>query len=145
MPDLPHEGGQTVGIYKKDADQVSLKNLPPCEEPGPGNSLNKDRVVDFSYTSDALAEMIVEAWTDEAYRTKLLNKEDAKELLAQRGFYLENPIVITEDQFNKHYRQEDDREIVFVLPDVTRVTRREQGQSLLETARLLMAITPNGI
>ena len=37
MPDLPHEGGQTVGIYKKDADQVSLKNLPPCEEPGPGN------------------------------------------------------------------------------------------------------------
>jgi hypothetical protein len=66
-----------VGIYKKDADQVSLKNLPPCEEPGPGNPLNKDRVVDFSYTSDALAEMIVEAWKDEAYRTKLLNKENA--------------------------------------------------------------------
>ena len=125
-----------MAILRKNAPQ-ELANEP--------NPQGKDRVVDFSYTSDALAEMIVEAWTKPEYRSRLLNKANAKELLAQRGFYLENPVVITEDQFNRHYKQEDDNEIVFVLPDPGRVTPPQEGQSLLDTARLLMAITPNGI
>jgi hypothetical protein len=126
-----------MAILKKDApDQLA-------NEPDPQG---KDRVVDFSYTSDSLAQMIVDAWVDEEFRNRLLKKENAKSLLAARGFYLENPVVITEEQFNNHYRQENDNEIVFVLPDASRVQPLvPQGQSLLDTARLLMAITPNGI
>jgi hypothetical protein len=137
MPDLLHEGGLTVAILRKNAPQRL------AHEPDPQG---KDRVVDFSYTSDSLAQMIVDAWVDEDFRNLLLNKENAKSLLAARGYYLENPVVITEDQFNRHYRQENDNEIVFVLPDAGRVPRQvPPGQSLLDTARLLMAITPNGI
>ena len=143
MPDLPHEGGQTVGIYRKNTDEEWLKTLAPCQEPEPGN---KDRVVDFSYTSDALAQMIVDAWVDKKFRRKLLKKENAKPLLEERGFYLANPIVITEAAYHKNHKQEADNEVVFVLPDPRRVPRRiPQGQSLLETAKLLMAVTPNGI
>jgi hypothetical protein len=125
-----------MAILKKDAPEVA----PDSNPQGP------DRVVDFSYTSDSLAQMIVDAWVDEDFRERLLKKENAKSLLAARGFYLENPVVITEEHYNNHYRQDDDNEIVFVLPDARRVQQQiPPGQSLLETARLLMAIVPNGI
>jgi hypothetical protein len=125
-----------VAVLKKDASACA----PGVDPPG------KDRVVDFSYTSDSLAQMIVDAWVDERYATDLLKKANAKKLLAARGFFLENPVVITEEQYRNHFRQENDSEIVFVLPDRERVTQPiPPGQSLLDTARLLMAITPNGI
>ena len=67
-------------------------------------------------------------------------------MLEERGFYLANPIVITEAAYIKTTNRKTDNEVVFVLPDPRRVPRRiPQGQSLLETAKLLMAITPNGI
>jgi hypothetical protein len=137
MLDLLYEGALTVAILKRNAPEELARQPDPQ---GP------DRVADFSYTSDSLAQMIVDAWVDEDFKEQLLKKENAKSLLAERGFYLENPVVITEEQYNNHYRQDDDNEIVFVLPDAERVSRQiSQGQSLLETARLLMAITPNGI
>jgi hypothetical protein len=40
---------------------------------------------------------------------------------------------------------DDPEEIVFVLPNKARVGTAQQGKSLLETAKLLMAISPNGI
>jgi hypothetical protein len=105
-----------------------------------------ERVVDVSYTpSEPLAQMIVDAWLDEGFRRKLLDRRHAKELLEDRGFYLENPVVITEAAYKNHYKLRDDNEVVFVLPDPRRVQTNEPGQHLLETARLLMAITPNGI
>lgn len=110
------------------------------------NPQGPDVVVDFSYTSDSLAQMIVDAWVNEEFRAELLKKENAKSLLAARGFYLENPIVITEEHYHRNYKQDDDNEVVFVLPDPRRVTQQiPPGKSLLETAKLLMAVTPNGI
>jgi hypothetical protein len=137
MLDLLYEGALTVAILKRNAPEELARQPDPQ---GP------DRVADFSYTSDTLAQMIVDAWVDDDFRNRLLIKANAKPLLAERGFFLENPVVITEEQYNNHYRQDNDNEIVFVLPDIRRVTRPiPHGQSLLETARLLMAITPNGI
>lgn len=106
-----------------------------------------ERVADFSYTSDSLAQMIVDAWVDQNFKAKLLDRNNAKRLLEQRGFYLENPVVITEDQYNNHYKMKDANEVIFVLPDLKRVAPAQApGQvDLLETAKLLMAITPNGI
>jgi hypothetical protein len=137
VPDPLPEGGLTVAILKPYASDEL------CRTPNPQGG---DVVVDFSYTSDALAQMIVDAWVDKKFRRKLLKKENAKPLLEERGFYLANPIVITEAAYHKNHKQEADNEVVFVLPDPRRVPRRiPQGQSLLETAKLLMAVTPNGI
>jgi hypothetical protein len=124
-----------MAILKSNAAECT----PQVDPPG------QDKVVDFSYTSESLAEMIVKAWTDEEFADDLLEKEKAKGLLAERGFVLENPVVITEAQYRNHHRQDNDNEIVFVLPDRERVTLSAPPEKLLETARLLMAIIPNGI
>jgi hypothetical protein len=102
-------------------------------------------VADFSYQNDSLAQMIVDAWVSDDFRGELLNKANAKSLLAARGIFLSNPVIIDEDEYrkNKHTKSSED-EVVFVLPDRDRVDMRKP-QSLLETARLLMACVPNGI
>ncbi|MGV3635804.1 MAG: hypothetical protein ACO1NY_15760 [Pseudorhodoplanes sp.] len=104
-------------------------------------------VADFSYQNDALAEMIVEAWSNERFKNGLLtDKAFAKTQLAERGIYLQNPVIIDEETYwrNKHTKAKDD-EVVFVLPDKDRTGTPREGHSLLETARLLMACVPNGI
>ena len=83
---------------------------------------------------------------DQTFRNQLLsNPGTAKQALADRGIYLKAPVVITEDQYNNNYVQQDPDGVVFVLPNPPRTVAPPQGQSLLETAKLLMACTPNGI
>jgi hypothetical protein len=102
-------------------------------------------VADFSYQNDDLAKMIVEAWVNPDFRRRLLQRNEAQALLAERGIHLRHPVVIEERTYNEntHTLQFDD-EVVFVLPDPERVDIRQQ-HSLLETARFLMACVPNGI
>jgi hypothetical protein len=107
-----------------------------------------EQVADFSYApSDSLAQMIVDAWVDEDFKTLLLNPDNAKTLFATRGFYWngtkKKPVVITEDNYQSGYTLRHVDEIVFVLPNHN--GQCPPGQSLLDTARLLMAATPNGI
>jgi hypothetical protein len=124
MPDLVHQGGLTVTIYR--------------------DKEKKQPKVEFSYPpSEPLAQMIVEAWVDEKFRAQLLDRKNAKELLAARGFFLQNPVVITDDTYYDDYVMENKNEVVFVLPQ--KPGECPKGQTLLETAKLLMAITPNGI
>ncbi len=108
-----------------------------------------DRIADFSYApNDGLAQMIVDAWVDQNFANQLLNSTGAaKSAFAQRGIFLSNPLVITEAQYNQGYTPGNpDVDVVFVLPNQPRVdVTPPPGQSLLETARLLMAATPNGI
>jgi hypothetical protein len=144
MPDPLHLGRLIVSILRGKAKAVideELRNLLPGQPPPPQD----EKVVDFSYTSDVLAEMIVTAWTNPNFRAELLDPNHTKALLEARGFYLQNPIVITEDEYNNHYRIKNDTEVVLVLPDERRVQTGQPGQNLLETARLLMACVPNGI
>ncbi len=114
-------------------------------------------VPDFSYSpNDSLAQMIVDAWVETDFRDALLKREAdhitvtpaaaelAKASLAARGFYLKRAVVISEAEYDNDYKMQDPNEVVFVLPNQHRVTPRP-GQSLIETARLLMATTPNGI
>jgi hypothetical protein len=108
-----------------------------------------ERVANFSYApNDSLAQMIVDAWVDQNFANQLLNSPGvAKSALAQRGIFLSSPTVITETQYNQGYTPSNpDVDVVFVLPNKPRVdTMPPPGQSLLETARFLMAATPNGI
>lgn len=110
----------------------------------------------FSYSNDSLAQLIVDAWVEKEFRDSLLEREAdkttvtpaaakyAKAALAARGLYLQRAVVITEVEHDNDYTMQDPNEVVFVLPSQNRVTPRP-GQSLLETARLLMSCTPNGI
>jgi len=130
MPDLLHERGLTVanpGIFR--------------------DKKKTQRVADFSYhPNDSLAQMIVDAWVDAGFKTLLTTHGNAKALLAARGFYLNNnktPVVITERQYNEGYPMHHPNELVFVLPDHD--GKCPPGQTLLDSARLLMACTPNGI
>lgn len=115
----------------------------------------EDKVADFSYQNDVLAQWIVDIWTGPANNPLITPSTEysarsaaAKAALAARGIYLEKPIVITEDEYDAGFNLADaglERTVgvVLVLPRPTRSTLA--GPPLLETAKLLMAITPNGI
>jgi hypothetical protein len=112
------------------------------------DKLKAEQVADFSYyPNDSLAQMIVDAWVDEGFKKILLDPYNAKALFATRGFYWngtkKTPVVISEDDYNGGYVMRDPNELVFVLPDHDGTC--PPGQNLLNTARLLMAATPNGI
>jgi hypothetical protein len=154
MPDLFHQG-------RVDHGQEKTRHLR-----GPAGTLKPnldDKVADFSYSSDALAQLIVDMWlgnhgdllaapapTD--YTQRSVN---AKAVLAARGIYLEKPIVITETEYEEGFSLADaglltagvNDGIVFVLPRKSRATlgAPPPPAPLLETAKMLMAITPNGI
>jgi hypothetical protein len=123
----------------------------------PAKSIN-DVVADLWYApNDSLAQMIVDAWCDKNFKNLLLMNEDAKKaderrkaakaLFASRGFFWngtsKTPIVISEKEYNEGWVLSHQDELCFVLPDHDGVC--PPGQNLLETARLLMAATPNGI
>jgi hypothetical protein len=125
------------GIFKTpDPDAHALSNNPPAAE--------KARVADFSYSNDALAQMIVDAWVDDAFHDQLLNPAIARKELAKRGVYLKNPIVIDEKDYVEGFASGID-EVVLVVPDKNRADMASAGLALLDTARLLMACTPHGI
>ena len=78
-------------------------------------------MADFSYVpNDALAQLVIDAWVDPNIRARLLDRQTAKEVFATRGFYWNDtarkPVVISEAEFHSGYWQQDDDEIVFVLP-----------------------------
>jgi|SRR5450830_246978 hypothetical protein len=105
----------------------------------------EDRVAEFSYQNDSLAQMIVFAWADQNFRNQLLQPNGAKQEFEKRGVYLKSPVVITEADYYNGYHLQDPDGVVFVLPNQPRTMAAPQGQTLLETAKLLMACTPNGI
>ncbi len=110
-----------------------------------------DKVADFSYQNDTLAQLIVECWggdldelTNGSFQQRAIA---AKAALAARGIYLAHPIVVTEDEYEGGFHLATagiptDTGVVFVLPRIGRVIA---GKPLLESAKMLMAITPNGI
>jgi hypothetical protein len=83
------------------------------------------KVLDFSYTSDVLAQLVVDAWASIPLKTKLLDHTDqtaVKAELASRGVFLNHPVVLTEDEYENGWQQEHDDEVVLVLPDEKRKT-----------------------
>jgi hypothetical protein len=110
-------------------------------------------VADFSYQNDQLAQMVVSLWTDPVFRNDLVADgpmasrpttaqriNNARIALASRGIGLTTPIVLTEAEYHEGWDVDSNDQVVFVLPNLTR-----QTGNLLETAKLLMACTPNGI
>ena len=110
----------------------------------------------FSYpATDGLADVIVKAWADADFRQQLLQRDGngaptaaavtaATRAINGAGFDLERAVVISEREHDGDYRMRSDNEVVFVLPNRDRA-RTAPANSLLTTAKLLMAATPNGI
>jgi hypothetical protein len=125
------------------------------------DTAQKDKVADFSYESDALAQLIVDMWagqhkdlvkTASTHAQYKARSDAAKKVLEARGFYFNEPIVITEDEFDKIFTLEGaglskKDGVVLVLPRPGRAkgAKTAGGSPLLETAKMLMAITPHGI
>jgi hypothetical protein len=150
---LPVTAARAAPAKKKRGIYADAKNTPK-------NDL-EDKVADFSYQSDVLAQLVVDMWTgshanlitpagtgttEAQYQQR---SSYAKAALAARGIYLEKPIVITEEEYEQGFNLLDggltvEDGVVFVLPRNTRATTFG-APPLLETAKMLMAITPNGI
>jgi len=109
------------------------------------------RVADFAYENVSLAELIVAAWRDDSIKNSLIQGNNntrsaaAKQILADRGIYLSKPIIITESEYDHGFVWENAEDnVVFVLPNESRIAAAP-ANTLIETARLLMAYVPNGI
>jgi hypothetical protein len=132
----------------------------------------------FSFSTDdgspvaaALAQMIVDAWTNGPFtytppgggvavtvqhlgdalgdRVNGLPSPTAKQTATAYvqnnvGLDVTDAVVITEREHNNDYVMQSGNEIVLVLPDENRVTSIT-APNILETAKFLMACTPNGI
>jgi hypothetical protein len=128
----------------------------------------------FSYQNDRLADLIVAAWADGPFshggvtvnqlgdalvgpnsrdaqgRPKQSARDAAK---AAVNFFanmdLKEAVVITEKEHDDGFTMQDDDQVVFVLPNKTRIPGSVGSPpfstELIETAKLLMACTPNGI
>lgn len=109
------------------------------------------KVADVSYTSAGLARIVARAWiNNNNYKRDLLSNNTQfiqTQILNEASLKLQNPVVITEKEYNDGWDQDSDNQVVFVLPDVERVNKTNQDteDTLLETAKMLMACVPNGI
>ncbi len=102
--------------------------------------------------TDGLAQMVIDAWADPGHlldrdsKTHLPTKravEEATARVKKAGYDLDRAVVITEAEHDSDYLMQSDNEIVFVLPNKNRVTA--PARNLLDTAKLLMGCTPNGV
>jgi hypothetical protein len=114
----------------------------------------------FSYPADKIAPIIVTLWGNTQRVLDRDNKgnptqgalDDAKTLFNTTtgpnptNYNLVRPVVITEEEHDNDWYTQDDTEVVFVLPNKPRIDFAHSSDAQkLETAKLLMACTPNGI
>ena len=149
-PGRPTDNNASKGIYRP--FQPDGNSTPTDDQ--------EQRVAEFSYQSDALADLIVQTWsnTNNLYTRLMTGNENARMTQAQaelkkRGIVLKEPLIISEAEYYGGYTMSSNDGVVFVLPNATRVdghanntgTPPAAGTPLLEAAKLLMACTPNGI
>jgi hypothetical protein len=118
-------------------------------------------VPEFAMPPDAvpgIAQVIVNAWNGDASLSNILDRTNpgpqgvatptavqqatAAINAAAPGYNLKRAVIISEDEHDRGYTMETEDDVVFVLPKKSRLGT---GGNLLETAKLLMACTPNGI
>ena len=109
---------------------------------------------------DGIAHVILNAWNGDASLDKILDRfntgpnkgmatpDAVKQATAAinaaaPGYNLKRAVIIKEDEHDSGYTMETEDDVVFVLPNKDRLG--PTGANLLETAKLLMACTPNGI
>jgi hypothetical protein len=88
--------------------------------------------------------VVLEAWRTQndpnGYYNELLDPATTKGALAKFNINVANPVVLTEDDYNRGYQKADVSEIVFVLPKPP-----VGGNATASMARDLMAAVPFGM
>jgi hypothetical protein len=118
---------------------------------------------DFELAPDAIpgiAQVIVDIWTGAAGLDKIMervtsgaNKGMATQLAVDQAtaainaaaphYNFVRAVIIKEEEHDAGYTMQTENDVVFVLPRPDRAVLT--GANLLNTAKLLMACTPNGI
>ena len=118
---------------------------------------------DFALAPDAIpgiAQVIVNLWLDKPLRDQILLRETSGPhkgmatatavILATNAINAAAPnynflraVIISEEEHDNGYTMQTEDDVVFVLPNKGRIN--DTGANLLNTAKLLMACTPNGI
>ena len=101
-----------MAVFREKSQKViELEKRKGNQQPDP-----TERVVDICYApNDKLVQLVVDAWTDNDIKDRLLDKTECKALLAERGVFLKNPIVIDEDNYRTNMTIADNQ-VVFVCP-----------------------------
>jgi hypothetical protein len=132
---------------------VAVKRTVP-DHAHPGHTKDVTMPVFSYFPNDGLAQMIVDAWAHpgnllqrdaNGNPTQAAVQEATQRVNSLGGFNLQRAVVISEEEHDNDYTMQQDNEVVFVLPNNNRIAAGSGGLSLLNTARLLMACTPNGI
>ena len=132
-----------VGIKKKKGgagDDITVPEfaMPPDAVPGIAQV-----IVDIWQNKPTLANVLDRDGQGFATPTAVQQATDAINAAAPSpGFNLKRAVIIKEQEHDDGYTMEFEDDVVFVLP---RKTRLGTGADLLNTAKLLMACTPNGI
>jgi hypothetical protein len=146
------------------------KKVPVRRHGAPAGTTTDITLPVFSYQNDNLADLIVAAWADGPFAgggvsvphlgraltdrdpqtglpTTLARNTAKAAVNAMANMDLKSAVVITEEEHDDDYTMQDPDEVVFVLPNQSRLILNPAPtpQQLLETAKLLMACTPNGI
>ena len=118
---------------------------------------------DFELAPDAIpgiAQVIVDIWTGAAGLDKIFDRnqtgahkgmatQDAVDQAtaaingAAPHYNFVRAVIIKEEEHDAGYTMQTENDVVFVLPNKGRID--SNGGNLLNTAKLLMACTPNGI
>jgi hypothetical protein len=131
------------GIRKKKGhDELTVPEfaMPPDAVPGIAQV-----IVDiWQQTKPNLDKIVTERVNGVASPTAIQQATDAINA-ADPKFKLWRVEIITEDEHDAGYTTEDVNAVVLVLPNKDRVKDTTTSTSLLNSAKLLMACTPNGI
>ena len=120
-------------------------------------------IPDFELAPDAvpgIAQVIVDIWQNKLGLDQILKRETsgAKKGMATPlavtqatatinaaapNYNFVRAVIIKEEEHDNGYMMETENDVVFVLPNQGRIN--PAGANLLNTAKLLMACTPNGI
>jgi hypothetical protein len=137
-----------VAIIKK------VKDKRPAET---GKAIRDVTQPSISYSNEGLANLIVKVWTTKSIEDDVLERNakgvptanavtKATDLVnTETGMKLKRAVIITEEEHDNDYTMQNDDEVVFVLPNEGRVVAAASQAERLETAKMLMACTPNGI
>jgi hypothetical protein len=130
-----------ISRKKKNGDDLTVPEfaMPPDAVPGIAQV-----IVDIWQQTKPNLDKITERANGVATATAITQATNAINA-AYPTFKLAQVEIITEDEHDNGYRTDNENAVVLVLPNKERVKDTNDSGSLLNSAKLLMACTPNGI
>ena len=130
-----------ISRKKKNGDELTVPEfaMPPDAVPGIAQV-----IVDIWQQTKPNLDKITERTNGVASPTAITQATNAINA-AYPTFKLAQVEIITEDEHDNGYRTDNENAVVLVLPNKERVKDTNDSASLLNSAKLLMACTPNGI